>query len=189
MGVIKLSVKIALENYFDKMLEGYNKTSQGFPMRPKRNLVKDEIYIGEKDEDGWCRWRPIKKNIKSEFDEIEKFLKIDINEDIKEYFNSYWFLELEGTFKKRNINLQEVIPGKELDNFILQLKEYVEYYQGDTKYIPIGMDDNSEFLIVVENSTGIIKKENIETGKRRVLAKNLCELINNLEPTIIDFHV
>lgn len=174
-------------NFFEKMLTGYKKTSQGLPMAPKVEVNDNRIFIGEVEEEGWSRWKPIIKDYEEEFEEIEKLLNADVNKDIKEYFNSYWFIQLEGTFKKWDINLQPVIPGVELKEFVKKLKEYIEEHNGNTNYIPIGSEDDTGFIILLENRTGRIMKENYETGSIRTIAENMCELIDNLKPTIIDY--
>lgn len=184
-----MNIENAMEKFFKLMLEGYENTSQGLPMVPKVDVNRAEIFVGEIDDEGWSRWKPMKKDTKEEFEIIEKLLKLTINNDIKEYFNSYWFLQLEGTFKKKDINLEPVIPGKELNNFKDKLQGYIEAHDGDTSYIPIGTEDDSGYLIVIENDTGIIKIENHDTGKFRTIAKSLYELINELKPSIIDFEI
>ncbi|OFS21214.1 SecY-interacting protein Syd [Clostridium sp. HMSC19A10] len=182
-----MNIKDGMGEFFEKMLTGYEQTSQGLPMRPKTSIDKGEIFVGKENEDGWSRWKPIKKDTKEEFKNIENLLSITINNDIKEYFNSYWFLELKGDFKKKTITLEPVIPGRELKKFERKLKGYIEVHDGNNKYIPIGSEANTGYLIVMENSTGIIKLENHDTGKFRSISENLYELIANLEPVVIDF--
>ncbi|WP_315076428.1 SecY-interacting protein Syd [uncultured Clostridium sp.] len=181
-----MSVKKALNKYFEKMINGYSKTKQGLPMRPKKVLDNENIYVGMPDEEGWCKWKPIKKNKISNFEDIEKIFGVNINEDIKEYFNSYWFLELEGEFKKKDITLEVVVPERELEVFQKKLIGYKEAHNNELKYIPIGMEEEHGYLIVMENSTGKIKIENHDKGTFRTIANNLEELLTILEPSIID---
>lgn len=182
-----MGVKIALSKYFEQMIKEYNKTKQKLPMAPKKKLKYSEIYIGESDEEGWCKWKPVEKNKINNFDQIEDILGININKDVKDYFNSYWFLRLDGEFKKKSINLEAVIPGEELDKFFKKLVGYKKAHNNEMKYIPIGMEEERGYLLVVENSTGKIKLENHDKGTFRTICANLEELITNLKPSIIDF--
>ena len=184
-----MNINNVMKDFFDNMITGYEKTSQGLPMAPKIKVNNNDIFVGEVDEEGWSRWKPIKKDNKEKFEEIEELLNSSLNRDIKEYFNSYWFIQLEGTFKKKDISLQPVIPGAELKQFTQKLKAYIESHDGNTKFIPIGSEDDTGFLILLENDTGKIVKENYEKGSIKVIADSLSELINKLEPTIIDYEV
>lgn len=184
-----MNIKYVMGEFFEKMLMGYKKTSQGLPMAPKVEVNNNEIFVGEVDEEGWSKWKPIMKSEEEEFSEIEKILSTDINKDLKEYFNSYWFIQLEGKFKKRDIELQPVIPGAELNEFTKKLKGYIEAHNGNSEYVPIGSEDDTGFLILLENNSGKIVKENHETGSIKVIAENMCELISNLKPTIIDYEL
>lgn len=181
-----MSVKVALDKYFKEMIKEYAKTKQGLPMRPKRVIGNESIYVGECDDEGWCRWKPIEKNEINNFEELEELFQIKFNKDIKEYFNSYWFLELEGKFKKKDITLEVVVPERELEMFQKKLIGYKEAHNNELKYIPIGMEEEHGYLIVMENSTGKIKIENHDKGTFRTIANNLEELLTILEPSIID---
>ncbi|WP_252225282.1 SecY-interacting protein Syd [Clostridium sp. ZBS2] len=181
-----MSVKKALDKYFEKMIKGYSKTKQGLPMTPKEGIDNIGIYVGKSNEDDWCKWKPIKKNKINSFEHIEKILCVNINNDIKEYFNSYWFLELEGKFKKKDITLEVVVPERELEMFQNKLIGYKEAHNNELKYIPIGMEEEHGYLIFMENSTGKIKIENHDKGTFRTIANNLEELLTILEPSIID---
>ncbi|MBU3107988.1 SecY-interacting protein Syd [Clostridium gasigenes] len=182
-----MSVKTALDKYFKEMIQEYSKTKQGLPMRPKRSIGNDAIYVGECDDEGWCRWKPMKKKEADNFDKLEELFEIKFNENIKEYYNSYWFLSLEGSIKKKNINLEPVVPGNELTSFIKKVQGYKQAHNNELAYIPIGAEEERGYLIVMENSTGKIKIENHDKGTYRIMANNLEELISSIKPSVIDF--
>ncbi len=118
---------------------------------------------------------------------MEELFEIKFNKDIKEYFNSYWFLSLEGNIKKKNTHLEPVVPGNELISFTKKVQGYKQAHNNELTYIPIGMEEQQGYLIVMENSTGNIKIENHDKGTYRIMANNLEELISSLKPSIIDF--
>jgi len=40
-------------------------------------------------DNGWISWQRIDKGVQEDFSEIEKELDVIINEDVKEYYNSF----------------------------------------------------------------------------------------------------
>ena len=50
----------------------------------------------------------------SDFSSLEENLGINIHESIVEYFNSYWFADLDGFIKDRYIKLESVLPKAHL---------------------------------------------------------------------------
>ncbi len=49
-----------------------------------------------------------KKNIIHDFSDIEKDLEIQLHNSIKEYYNSYWFLDLGGNYLGYDFELNPV---------------------------------------------------------------------------------
>ncbi len=180
-----MSIKIAMESFFNNMMEGYRKSEYKYPVSPKVDFIDEIMYIGEPDEEGWCGWRPIKKDVIHDLKDIEEELEIEINYDVKEYFNSYYFIRIEAKFKSYDISLKGVTPSEHnYELFKNSLRDYKYDHDGKLNYIPLGMDTNED-LIVVENTTGEILIEDYERRKYKVIAASLEEFISQLKPVII----
>lgn len=75
------------------MWKGFNDSE---PRIPYDESIAPILYIGEADEDEYIYWLPKNKDVITDFSVIEKEYNIVLNQDIKDYFNSYWFLDLKG---------------------------------------------------------------------------------------------
>lgn len=174
-------MKNEMKKYFDELIsvwEGFNKS---LPKIQYNEDAKDIIYVGELDEDDYISWKPVEKKSISDFKEIEETLEIKLRGEIKEYFNSYWFAELAGFYKGFNIILEPVLPGIEINNFVVQLIGYKGAHEGKLDNILIGLEVENNYLVVVDNLNGNIKLEDYESGNYEVIAKSLEDLISNIK--------
>ncbi len=172
-------MKTVMHDFFEKYIEMWKQFNDSEPRVPYDDSIEPILYIGEVDEDEYVNWLPKSKEVITDFSEIEKEYDIVLNQDIREYFNSYWFLDLKGFFKGTNVVLEPVIPGKELDNFIQQLKGYYMMYK-ELSYIPLGVEVNNNNLIVVDNVSGTVYFHDLETNIKQYVADNLGDFINGI---------
>ncbi|MCF8889771.1 SecY-interacting protein Syd [Priestia megaterium] len=120
--------------------------------------VKDFIFEGEKDEEDYISWKPLKKEVKSNFEDIEKELNVHLHPDIKALYNCYWFLELAGNYNGHDLVLNLVIPGVELEKFKHETVLYKEAH----------------------NESGEVKLEDYERNSFEIISGNLSKLIGKL---------
>lgn len=172
-------MKESLQKFFEKYMEMWKAYYGTFPSTSYDEDIDPRLYVGEVDEDEYIFWQPLVKDCKTEFLAVETQYNIIVNEDIKEYFNCYWFLELKGFFEGDSIVLEPVIPGVELENFCTQLEGYNMTHNG-LDFIPIGVNINNNDLIIVENSTRKVYFEDLDSGQKKYVAENLEEFIENI---------
>ena len=172
-------MKIVLNDFFDKYLEMWKSFSGSAPRIAFDEEIQPMLYIGDMDENEYICWLPKSKDVVTDFSLIEDDYKIVINQDIKEYFNSYWFLDLKGFYNGANVILEPVIPGKELDNFEQQLQGYYMIYN-EISYIPIGFEANDNNLIVVDNTNGKVYFDDLERKEKVYVAGSLKEFISKI---------
>lgn len=168
-----------MEIYFSKLLkewEGFNGT---LPMTRWIEGTEDFIFEGEKDEEDCISQKPLKKDIKSNFEDIEKELNVHLHPDIKAYYNCYWFLELAGNYNRYDLVLNPVIPGVELKDFKQETELYKEANDNQLFNTRIGIQANG-LLLVVDNETGEVKLEDYERNSFEVISENLSKLIGKL---------
>ncbi|PEB47548.1 hypothetical protein CON65_11280 [Bacillus pseudomycoides] len=113
------------------------------------------------------------------FKATEKERNVILHSDIREYFNSYWFLEMIGWIGNYNISLFPVTPGIEPHLFTNCVRDYLSLKKREEIYIPIGFE-SSGMLILMNNRTGEIVIEDFETEECRYLSTNLKELISEI---------
>ena len=178
-----MSVKNELDNFFSKFLEKYQETPEGLPKMPKRKDIDQIIYVGDSDSAGYCRWKPMPYGQKDNFLRLMEVYGIEKNDEIVEYFCSYFFLGFSIVFKKHLIAMRaaEVIDGYK------KLKQIIDAYtdqNGKITHIAIGVEQNTDDTVVVEVKTGIVKLVNDDTGKMRKIAPSLEEFIRGWEAVL-----
>lgn len=124
-------------------------------------------------------WKAVEKDEIYDFKQIQDDFNFILNNDIKGYFNSYWFLELAGKYKNYSIILEPVIPGVGLRDFSFKLEEYFKSHNNQLNYIPIGFEANG-LLIVMNNEIGKVYIEDHEKESYEEIANSIEELISYL---------
>ena len=180
-----MSVKKELDNFFERFLKAYQDTEEGLPKLPWVEEYDQAVYVGEPDDEGWCRWKPIPCGEEEPIIRLLESYGIEKNTDIVEYFSSYHFLGLDVIYKKKGISIRQVDPRDEYQN----LKESLDmgsftYPDGKIPYLPLGRDVSTGLDIVVEVKTGIVKIADYERGKMRKIAPSLEEFIREWEPWV-----
>jgi hypothetical protein len=147
-----------MEIYFSKLLKKWKDFNGTLPMTQWIEGVKDFIFEGEKDEEDYISWKPLKKEVKSNFEDIEKELNVHLHPDIKALYNCYWFLELAGNYNGHDLVLNLVIPGVELEKFKHETVLYKEAH----------------------NESGEVKLEDYERNSFEIISGNLSKLMGKL---------
>ncbi|MDM5155407.1 SecY-interacting protein Syd [Bacillus sp. DX1.1] len=172
-------MKEEMKQYFYTLLEEWKDYNNSLPKAPWMEEVDSFIYEGEPDIEEYIFWKPIEKDVLHDFSDIEKNLEIQLHHSIKEYYNSYWFLDLAGSYLEYNLELNPVIPGIELRDFYITLQGYKKAHHNELKNTPIGIECNG-LLVVVDNENGQVKIEDYERGSFEVISNSLAELISVL---------
>jgi hypothetical protein len=170
-----MTIENALTEYF-KWYE--NAPEEELPQTP---IIEDSdplIYVGNVT-DGWIKWKPTKKEEFYDFREFEEKLDIKLHESIKEYYNSYWFCSLLVEYQDFEIEMNPVVPGRYIRDFLSKFLGYSSAHEGSFDYVPIGFDTNSDFLIVVDNKSGIVRSEDYNNHVFADIASSICELLEN----------
>ncbi|MGG4489603.1 SecY-interacting protein Syd [Metabacillus idriensis] len=176
-----MEVKKALEQYFKELINVWDKKYGTYPKAPWDEEIDTLLYLSHPDDEEYVYWKPIEKSDLDDFTEIEKKLDLTIHPEIKEYFNSYWFLNLQGFYGSRLVNLEPVEPGKHILEFFEALKKFEENNGGELRFIQIGFVSPEDMAITIDNETGKIFIEDFETEENELLANSLTELIGNLK--------
>ena len=160
-----------LKKYLDQFFYMWKTERNFLPMISYDEDKETLLYVGEENDDGDIQWeyRPADRTV--DFSEIERKFSIMIPQEVKEYFNSYWFLQLEGFIGSDYIFMD---PIDDTSDVILEL-EY--FFTNESKeMIPIGTHGKWDVPICVKISTGEVVIWDEENGKEYVLAKSLEDL-------------
>lgn len=189
-----MSMKEALENYF-KRLESSCQNKNG--CMPKTVYVEKcdlhGIYIkGSLDQEGYAEWKPILQNQFIDFEQIEKELGFKINEQIKKFFTTYWFMQMYGNYNGNECYFNKIVPNADIRDIILKshhsgnidyMKPYNYFHIGDVDNI-----DHEDCGLYVENSTckvvGIDWNGAMDCDFSKPLSEFMFKICDSLEELI-----
>ncbi len=178
-----MSVKKELDSFFERFFEAYQKTEDGLPRCPRTKDIDQAIYVGESNNSGWCRWKPIPYGEEEPFMNLLETYGIEKNTDMIEFFSTYHFMGLDICYKKRAMRILGVDPRDEYRLLKHVIRTYTDQ-DGKITHILIGLDCEVGNFIVVEIKTGIIKLVDEDNGKMRKIASSLEEFIRGWEPHV-----
>lgn len=174
-----MSIKEAMNQYFslrktiaDEGLDFLFKT-------PFDEEVNSLVYVGEVDEDEYISWGPVEKKTTHDFCLIEEKLGIKIHGSVEEYFNSYWFADLDGFINSHYIKLESVLSKADIESYCSLLSGYKINHNNKIEYIPIGIEGNG-LIVVVDNRDGSVKLEDYERTSFEVISEGIEQLILSL---------
>lgn len=171
-------MKDAMSKYFNLRKEYFDKGLDFLFKTPYDEQVNSFIYQGEMDDEEEISWKPIEKNNKNVLTTIEEKFGIKLHTSIDDYFNSYWFADLDGFIGNHYIRLEPVLPNVELDSFESNLEGYKNNHIKVDK-TPIGVEGNG-LIVVLDNVSGKVELEDFERGSFKEISDSLDKLIFSL---------
>lgn len=116
---------------------------------PKINFDKytyeeSDLYIGEPDAEGRIQWHYASVNRVLDFSELETKSHIVLPQDLKDYYNAYFFLELNGFIDGECISFD---PLDEMDDVLENLAYFMSGESGFSKRAYVGREVVSFFLL------------------------------------------
>ncbi len=174
-----MAIKDAMNKYFNLRKEYFDKGLDLLFKTPYNEEVDSFIYQGEMDDEEEILWKPIVKNNKNNLKAVEEKFEIKLHTSIEDYFNSYWFADLDGFIGNHYIRLEPVLPNIELDSFESNLEGYNNNHNKIDK-TPIGVEGNG-LIVVIDNISGKVELEDFERGSFEEITESLDELISSLK--------
>lgn len=173
-------LRSVMRAYFTALVGNWRERNGTFPKAPWLEEADPSIYVGEPDDAGWVQWLPKEKAVREDFGAVEGRWGVQIHSSVREYFDSFWFCVLGGTFSSRAVQLEPMIPGIGLAEWQQKVQGYREAHAGMLRHLPIGIESKQSLLVVVDNTTGEVSVEDYESGGFEALAGGLAELIRGL---------
>lgn len=178
----EINVKRSMKRYFERLLEAWQQSCSSLPQIPINEEADRDFYV-EIDADGeLALWRPLEMITSSaELLNVESVLGVSLHPSIAEYFSSYWFAAIGGTALEWRIQLEPVLPGIGVREFVQKLDGYKCVHNDRLDHIPIGTEANGS-LVVVRNSNGTVELEDWDARSYTRIANSLDDLIELMHP-------
>lgn len=174
-----MSIKKSMGQYFRMRQELADEGMDFLFKTPVTEDVNSIIYEGEVDEDDYITWKPIEKTTSHDLEQLEENLEVVFHKSIIEYFNSYWFADLDGFLNDYYIKFEAILPNFELDSFRGTLEGYKSNHNNRLENIPLGIEGNG-LLVVIDNENGKVKLEDFERNSFEVISESIEALISKL---------
>ena len=188
-----MSMKEAFDVYFTKLNIYWQNNYGCFPKIPYNEkyqpMLKKDLFIpGTYQQDGYVQWQAKLQTENINFSNIEETLDITINSQIKDYFSTYWFMSLNGSFDKSFFRLPPVQPGIDIISTVVlyRKKGMVDYFDsGD--YFSFGtaqIDGDERCGIYINNNSGEVICVQWDYRKSFHLADDLEKFICSMDIAI-----
>ncbi len=193
-----------MQDYFYRLLVSCKQYGYEYPavFLEDEDIENNGVIVSQRSDSIWYYWKPMEKNIATDLSVIEKKYNIKIHQDIKDYYNTFWFYKSKGLLTDCNkfpgndiyggyiasFRLIEVIPGKETFSLYMHIEQYFRTLSSENQNLnnpnsdgtitPIGTAYYD--FIFMDNITREIYLQDRYKGVIKI-SDNLVDMINRIK--------
>lgn len=179
-----MSVKAAFEVFFEKNNDSWMRKRGTLP-KVVRNKLNENcgLFISEKELSGRVEWQPKEQMEKVDFTQAEETLGFAIHPQIKEFLNTYWFLELRGqTEDVHQIQIDPVLPQMDIVELAKKSFNVRGYrFNKDDNYFLLAsfceINGDDGYAVLVANTTGKVYAVQPREKKSQEIAESIEGLL------------
>ena len=173
-------MKECLKQHFDKLKELYLKEFGTMPTSPY--FEECNMFVSKEDDDGYAEWIP------KEISNIEIKNKEKLNDELIEFYSSYYYLSLRGDYKNIHFDFNIEMYSEEKINISIECAiRDGEYYFKDSNYLLIATackDGNDDLLVFYDLNNRKVFLYDQDLGEKNGDIFELKEIIKNMKPSI-----
>jgi len=177
-------MQYAFDIYFSKLKEFSLAEFGSKPTVSYDEGINKELIIGEPDNEGYIAWLPKKISTTFDFIPIEERYDLYLSEEIKDYYTTYLFLRLSGSFEGMELDFEPISEFSELSIIIERQIIDARYYFPNKQYILIGSGsdgDDDSFNIFYDNKDPKLVCVSTETERIKLINQPLSSVIQMME--------
>ncbi len=181
------TMKQAFAAYFTKLNRLYNEVFGTNPTVPYSSSLNKVLLVSPPDDEGEVPWQPKEQSQRADWSTIENDLGFILTQDIKEYYNSFFFLQLSGTFGSSELHFYPIDGSRSLDMIINQHYLDGQYVFPNSECLLIGnavVNDDDSYFIFYDNSKGKLFCFESETKQQILLSYSIAMIIQSMEAII-----
>lgn len=179
-------MKEAFDNYFKKLNRVWNELMNSGPMVSYSKDINKDLIISSPDEDGDVEWKPVLQQ-SYDFSSITKALGFDLCDELKAFYNTYYFFTLGGELDGKSLYFDSVGAKEPLETTIINAYENGQYYYPNSQSFVIGMaciNENDNYILFFDNEDGKLFCYENETNSKVQVSYSLEETISLMEAYI-----
>lgn len=171
-------IKESLKAYLDKYFESYKNYMGTYPAVPYDEDEKSSLWFGKVDDEEYIQWMYKEKEEQTSFLELEDEFDLILPDAVREFYNSYYFLQLQGFYNGESVMLDNISDDRD----ILQDLKTCIFKLEEKKYLQMGIYSNMDLALCMEIDTGEIVWVDYDCNTTGKIADSLGELLNKMTP-------
>ncbi|MUK63355.1 SecY-interacting protein [Aliivibrio fischeri] len=179
-----LSVEQALANFSQRYVEAWKAQHNCLPINEE--LVGLASPCIEETRDLEISWQPIVRNEAIRLHNIEQGIELDLHDDFHAFYGTQYSADMTAKFEDMNIELLQVWSDEDLERLQGNMLGHL-VMQRRLKLVPtlfVAVTDDEMEVVSICNQSGEVILDRVGTKNRTVLAANMTEFLNKLEPVI-----
>lgn len=167
-----------LKKLLNKYFECYKNYMGTYPVVPYDEYEKSSLWYGEVNDEDYIQWMFKEKDKDTKFSELEDELDMVLPDTVKKFYNSYYFLQLQGFYNGESVCFNAV---SDYIDILQELRKCI-FEINAKKYLDMGIYSSMNLALCMEVDTGVIVCVDYDCDKVKVIADSLEELLNKLTP-------
>lgn len=180
-------MKEAFDKYFEKLNKLYAEEFGTKPTVSFSETYNNNIFISEPDEYGEAEWEPKLQETAIDWNRLEEELKFKICDELKAYFSTYSFAQLEGDFGKISLCFDPVDLEERVEDSVKNAYKTAQYLYPGSEIFALGMaeiNDDDGYTIYFNNQNNKIFCYEDDTKKTVELTESLETIIGTMEAVV-----
>ncbi|PHU34427.1 SecY-interacting protein Syd [Pseudobutyrivibrio ruminis] len=180
-------MKEAFDIFFEKLNRVYEEEFGTKPMIPYSEKWNRDLLVSEPDDEGYVEWEPKLQTETIGWASIEDGLGFKICEELKAFYSTYSFAQLDGDYKKISLCFDLVNLEENVTETILEAYETAQYLFSGEEVFVLGMAElngDDGYTIYFDNKNRKLFCYEDDTYKTIEFNESLTEVIGGMEATI-----
>lgn len=180
-------MKESFEKYFEKLNRLYKEEFGTKPSVPYSERWNKDLIVSEPDDEGYVEWEPKLQAEAVDWDSIEDGLGFKICSELKAFYSTYSFAQLDGEYKKISLCFDVVNLRESVIETVLDAYETAQYLFSGKEVFVLGMaesNDDDGYTIYFDNKNRKLFCYEDDTHNTIEFNESLAEVIANMDAVI-----
>lgn len=181
---MRSAMQAAYESYFKKLDSLYDAVWGTKPTVPYSGDCDPSLFVGAPDEDGEVPWMPKLQPVPCGWGPVEAKLGFPLRQELKDYYNTYFFLSLAGAFGSCELHFYRIDGSRPLEELVeRQHADAQHVFPGSQRFL-IGnavVNGDDSYFLYYDNETGKLFCWESDTKNEVLLAYSIAKIIGSME--------